>query len=633
MLDVFRENLRSLSWVLYLIIISFVLFFGVSWTDTCRSRRATGEWVAAVEDQVITRDTLAWTADQLRRSVPQDRLLETAVETLVQRSLVLDEASRMGLRVTDDELNALIQRNFVDPTTQAFVGRDAYLRLVQQGRGGGPYRSVEAHERWLREEIMLARWNRQVQDVVPGDEAFVQEQLRRLSQRAAVRYLLVDDSLVPGLDEPSEEELSAFAASRSDLLLREGVAVIFDESTVPPESLEVSESEIYGYVRENPDLYATPGRRQARAILLAVNEGSPEEAVLTEAEELVRQLQAGELDFEEAARSRSDHPSRAEGGDLGLLTREELAAVDPALPGFLFGAGQAGDTLGPLRGESGYWVLRLLRVELPISPEVLPEEQAQQVRALLQSQKLSRAAERQAVTFRRQVSSSSEIVGRAEEAGYTVRPLGPSPEGLVPDGLPAGGMIMAELFDLETGEVSRVLRLGRAFAVVGRLPLQGQKPPVSEYLDRVAAAVRAERASDKLHLLAYEASGAGLGLDDLAGDLGLVVQETTGAVGFDQLEATLGSEGRRAALTGEIGTLLGPLPAARGHILLEVVERPAPEPVDPALREQIARQVRAAFAEILAMGILESKREQAIETGALQYSPEYVSQLASEGGS
>jgi hypothetical protein len=155
---------------------------------------------------------------------------------------------------------------------------------------------------------------------------------------------------------------------------------------------------------------------------------------------------------------------------------------------------------------------------------------------------------------------------------------------------------------------------------------------VGEYLDRAAEALRAERAAERLHLLAYEAGSAGMGLEGLASDLGLLVQETTGAVGFDQLEATLGPEGRRAALTGEIGTLLGPFPAPRGQLLLEVVDRPVPEPVDPALEEQVALQVRAAFAEILAMGILEHKRERALETGALQYSPEYASQLASGGG-
>jgi hypothetical protein len=105
----------------------------------------------------------------------------------------------------------------------------------------------------------------------------------------------------------------------------------------------------------------------------------------------------------------------------------------------------------------------------------------------------------------------------------------------------------------------------------------------------------------------------------LARQLGVTVQETSGAVGPDLLESTLGFPGSQAALSGRTGIPLGPFATPQGLLILEVTERPESPPLDPSEVEQAQREIRDITAALAMNAILERIRERALEDGTLTY--------------
>ena len=127
MLSTLRENLKALSWLLWLTVASFVIAIFVDWGRAGDAARvdASANWVARVNGESISvaefTDALR-TLDRFYRQIYRDQydaralgIARQALNQLVRERLILDEARRMGLRVTPEEISRQITR---DPTFQ-----------------------------------------------------------------------------------------------------------------------------------------------------------------------------------------------------------------------------------------------------------------------------------------------------------------------------------------------------------------------------------------------------------------------------------------------------------------------------------------------------------------------------------
>src|SRR5882724_2162563 len=107
-----------LSAILAVLILGMVLYLGSAFTNTTASANAQGVY-AVVGDQEVTTQEIANQARQLaRRQFPQqavpDMLMpyfqKTAADSLVVQGALVEEAHRMGLKVTDQELQQELQK-------------------------------------------------------------------------------------------------------------------------------------------------------------------------------------------------------------------------------------------------------------------------------------------------------------------------------------------------------------------------------------------------------------------------------------------------------------------------------------------------------------------------------------------
>jgi len=122
--------------------------------------------------------------------------------------------------------------------------------------------------------------------------------------------------------------------------------------------ISVSEGEVDAALKQE----ATAGTQYHLAhILIALPEGATAEQIATgqqKVDGVKGLLDKGELDFNAAAVRYSDSPNALEGGDLGWRSLDEI----PGAFAKMMSGMKAGDVVGPLRGPSGFQLLKLVEV-------------------------------------------------------------------------------------------------------------------------------------------------------------------------------------------------------------------------------------------------------------------------------
>ncbi len=119
--------------------------------------------------------------------------------------------------------------------------------------------------------------------------------------------------------------------------------------------IEMTEEEIQAYYQTHPNEFEqTPPNVHIRHILLKVDENASEKDIEERrklAHDLVQQLREG-ADFETLAQQYSDHPSAANGGELGTFKEGQLAS--PFDIAFTMNAGEISD---PVRSDTGFHII------------------------------------------------------------------------------------------------------------------------------------------------------------------------------------------------------------------------------------------------------------------------------------
>jgi peptidyl-prolyl cis-trans isomerase SurA len=148
-------------------------------------------------------------------------------------------------------------------------------------------------------------------------------------------------------------DFNDFRASVRDEITVQRLRQSFAQSRI-----SVSEGEVDAALKQQ----ATVGNQYHLAhILVALPDGANADQIATgqkKADGVKALLDKGELDFNAAAVRYSDSPNALEGGDLGWRTLDEI----PQAFAQLMEKMKAGDVVGPIRGPSGFQLLKLVEV-------------------------------------------------------------------------------------------------------------------------------------------------------------------------------------------------------------------------------------------------------------------------------
>ena len=621
MLKVLREKTKSLHWVLWLIIASFLLLTFVEWGGAGSVGRsaATAVWAAKVGDRTVPADrfrvayqsTESFYRDQLGASYRRGMFFqpEDILNDLVDEVLLEGEAERLGLTATPAEIAASIRSRADLRGAGGTFDRSLYQRLLS-------YNGLSPAEFEAREGLRIQV--RKLDDLQRSAVAVADEDLRRTwmdrNQSVSIRYALVPTESFTGEVEVEEEALLAYYQEHVDdydagpgrrirwvRFDREAARAAFED-----------EAQMREYYETNRELLYTmgPELRRARQILVSVPAGAPEdlkEQARARAEELAARARSGE-DFAALASAESDDAAtRERGGDMDAF----LAGThEPAFDDAVFAAAE-GEILGPLETSAGFRVVLVTKGE---GTKARPYEEVKEAvsRGLYSAQAVGEVRD-QLERFQTAVAEGKDFSAAAAAAG-----LEASAETWVSQGAPPadgpGPVAIQTAFDLGVGDTSGPVSAPGGQVVLQVLEARESSPrSFDDAREAVESDFRSELArelalaeAERLRSLALT---EGLEAAAAASDLDL---RTASALRKRGSVPGLGVEPalNEAAMATPVDSVGPVVPVASGALVFEVTERKDFDAeVFAADRETLRREIQGARFQTLRRANLQVLRQ------------------------
>ncbi len=354
MLDILRQNAKNvLTYVLFgIIILVFVVSFGPG-SRGCDVRGAAGTWAAEVNGTQLSGADYDQHYANIFRSyqsrvgqgftrelADQLGLRKVAMDQLVERELMLQEGERLGVVVTDEELEKAIK---AIPSFQVDGRFDVELYKRAVGAAyGTPGRFEDRMRRDLLAQKVLALLRETIQ--VSGPE--VRQAWETDGDRVDLEFVRFPVAGLQAEMKPTAEQVKAFQAKSADRIART--------------------------YKEEDAKWNRPKEVRARHVLIRAPDNAPADvdaAARKKAEEVLARARKGE-DFAKLASQFSEDPgSKERGGDLGWFGPGVMA---PPFEQAAFAA-KKGELVGPVRTRFGWHVIQVEDVR---GPQQIPLEQA-----------------------------------------------------------------------------------------------------------------------------------------------------------------------------------------------------------------------------------------------------------------
>ncbi len=354
MLQVIRDKFTGGIAIAILALIGVpFLFFGINYNFTSQSFAAkvdgseieVGLFEQTYRDQLERNPTWAQLPSEYRAQIRQSILNSMIRDRLVDLYLV-----KRGYQISNDQVTAAIQ-GVPDFHVDGAFDKDTYYSLLAQN-GYEPTR----FERAQRDSMRKDQLRRAIGATAVVTPAEFRRYLNLIAEQRLVSLATFEPASVAADIEVTDEMIAAYYDDNPTMFLtEETVDVEFIEirRDAVAETVEVSEQALLDYYRDSESRYLQDEQRRARHILIL--SGDDEDAAEATARDLRARIEAGES-FEDLAREYSNDGGTSEqGGDLGALTRSQLAGE---LGSAVFSM-DVGQVEGPVESDFGFHVVRL----------------------------------------------------------------------------------------------------------------------------------------------------------------------------------------------------------------------------------------------------------------------------------
>lgn len=573
---------------------------------------------AKVGDQEVTMQDVRQRAQAAMRQAGYPAALLQFVsgqvaQQMVMRTAMLVEASRLGLRVTDDELREELRSGPLGAQlfpNGNFIGQDRYEQFVLQQFNMG----VSRFEQQVKDDLLL----RKVQDLVEGgisvSDAEIQQEFRRENTKVKLEYAVLSLDKVMSEVHPTEAELKAFFEKNQARYAsaipekRKANYIVIDNAKVS-QRVEVTREDLLRYYNQHRDEYRVPDEVQLRLIQVRTPAPGPDgkvdpkavDAAKQKAEDIIKKLKAGG-NFADLAKKESDDPSKENGGELGWIGRGRIPDIEDQI--FALNKGQTSDVL---RGALGFNIVRLEDKRTAHVQSL--EELKPAIEPLVRQDKAARATDTLANDIRA-LARTSGLDAAAAKYGLAVIH---SDLFSRTDSLPGVGNA-PELTDAVFGahvqdppDMATVPQGRVVFQVADVKP--PQKPTFDDVRARVEADFKQQRATELLQKHTQELSDRARAAHDLkkaAQEAGAVVKTSELVTRTSQVPDVGAMSGQAAAAFDmKLGEISGPINTGRNGIVFTLLDRQEPSSDQLAASKDHIRET-----------LLQKKREEVLENFA-----------------
>ena len=363
MLRYLRENTGNwiIKFFLGIIVIVFV-FLGVGSFGSKRN-----DSVATINDESITlkeyQQAYKMLVDQMRarfgKNLNDDILKalnvkQQAIDSLIDERLVLSEAQKLGITVSEKELQQSLLSIKAFQKDELF-NLEQYKRVLSLNS-----LTPEIFERSQINVLRQQKVRNMLFSAINVSDLEVNNWYLFQNTETAVDYLMFAPGDYTDIQPDAEQIKKYYTENQENYKSEPKIQTIYLEFSPEDykDKVSINDVRIKEYYQEHIEEFTTPEKIEARHILIKVKEDAANEEVETTAKQAmdIYEMAVKDQDFEELAKKYSQGPSKETGGYLGIF--EKNAMVKPfADKAFSM---ETGEISKPVRTMFGWHIIKLV---------------------------------------------------------------------------------------------------------------------------------------------------------------------------------------------------------------------------------------------------------------------------------
>jgi peptidyl-prolyl cis-trans isomerase D len=535
-------------------------------------------------------------------------------QQLIQQQILLDEANKLGIRATSDDVRQYLQTGAAGQVLfpgGKFIGEDQYAAMIANRFN----LSVAEFEDDVKDDIVIRRLEAFITGGVNVGDQQVRDDYRKGAIKIKFDYAVISaDDIRKGIN-PSDSDLEAFFkknAARYATAVPEERKITyfaFTPNDLPGGVPQPTQAEIQAYFNAHQSEYSTPEQARSRHILITVpanTDAKTDAAAKAKAEDILKQIKAG-ANFADLAKQYSDDPgSKNSGGELPFAQHGTMV---PEFDKAIFSQ-KIGDT-EIVKSQFGYHIVQVEERKAAHAQdisEVLPTIQATLIR-----QKAAAAEE----AYARALATEAGKTGMQNTAAVHHLEVVTTPlvgrQGVI-SALPDGAQMLAKAFEAKQTDPPQSASTGEGYAIFQVSGIQpAHAPAFADWKTHVLDDYRNEQVQQLLAAKTKELDDKAKASGDLAKaakEMGATVK-TSDLVGPDGQVPDLGQVAQVAPQLMElsVGATSGPISTERNGIVAKILDKQEPSAEEIAknfdqTRDQLLEQRRSDAFNVFMGGIM-----------------------------
>ncbi len=414
-------------------------------------------------------------------------LKERAVRDLINKVLLLQEARRLGLTVTPEEIQTAIE-SYPAFQKDGHFDKATYLRMLQRMR-----LTAKEFESNQGQMLLLAKVQNLIVAGVKVADREVWENYRHNFEKINLEVIFVNPEDFRDISYTAAEVQEYFNRHKDNFKIPARVKIrylLFDPQNYQKQ-VQVTAQEIENYYQNNLEKFTQPRRLKVRHILIKTDFKDPEVSAKDrqKAESLRDEAQKGK-DFAELAKKYSDDPgTKNKGGDLGYISRGQVIAEFEAA---IFSL-KAGEISKVIQTPYGYHIAKVEEIQ---EQKVEPLEKVREkIQTMLRDRKARELAYDQADEAYARGMKEGKLDNFAQEKNFNIKE---TPLFSAQDKIDLHPKLIESALALSPGDISPVLRLGDTWAIFQVVQKEeARHPELKEVEKKVAQALLKEKQKEK----------------------------------------------------------------------------------------------------------------------------------------
>jgi len=468
LLSLMRKHAKSwiIKFLIGIIAVVFIFYFGYSFTsdEGLKIAFVNGESISGLEYQKAYRQRLQ-TLQRDYKNFWNDQLIEAfdlkniTLQNLINQKLISQEARRIGLDITENE----IQGNILAYPAFQFQGRFDEMRyrtLLSQNR-----MKPEDFEASIAQDILQTKLKQFIMAFLSVTDQEIVDQYTFSNAKVKISFVTFSpETFEKSVKGDQTAMMEYFNEHKESFRIPDKIKIAY--ATFDPKEFEgqvsITDQELNDYYEDNSEKYKQQHQVNARHILFKLKEDATKEEekkIKEKASPVLEKARKGE-DFASLAKEYSEGPSGEKGGDLGYFQKGQMVKPFEEVV-FKMKKGEISDLV---RTPFGYHIIKMEDIKEE-KAETLEKVRGQIVKTLTKIDSMDLANEK-ALSLIDQMPYDVDLSQYAASHGVSVKQSDYFSLSEPIQELGGDQKLLQSIFSLQKNDVSELLEFGEKFYIV-----------------------------------------------------------------------------------------------------------------------------------------------------------------------